>query len=439
MEPTRVSNPQGSQGTQGAQSTRGKPHAQQAGAAVDPSAEGGFLALLASLEGTLAADAPEAVADASAAGALPVGADPALLAAWQGLLPPGGLPASVGAAVSGVTSNGALAGLGGAAGNGALAGLGGVAGLAGAGLPAPDGLVAQTALIDGAADAAEGVAPTGAVAGYSRMFSRLQSALSQGTDAPGAASPLAVAAEKVDKKSTLMVAAAVAQSAQPATDLRAGVGAQVEAGTRGSGDLLGAQGSGLLAPALEALVESRGAHQGGGSAGGETAGRPSGESAWSDSGAVHTGSEATSAEGAPTFTDPAMAGAEEQIAEQVAYWVNQKTQNAEMTLDRDGQPVEVTVSLSGSEAHVTFRSDQAQTRELLDASMSQLRDLLRNEGLVLSGTTVGTSARDGASSDAQPQGREGSRRAQVVAPVSSGVPPLARSGSAPDRAVDIFV
>ncbi|EER61491.1 flagellar hook-length control protein [Acidovorax delafieldii 2AN] len=425
MEPTRVSSPQGSQGTQGAQSTRGKSHAQQAGAAVDPSADGGFLALLASLEGTLATDAPEAAVDASALGVLPVGADPALLAAWQGLLPPGGLPASAGAAVSG------------AVGNGALAGLGGVAGLAGAGLPAPDGLVAQTALIDGAADAAEGVAPTGVVAGYSRMFSRLQSALSQSADAAGAASPLAAAAEKVDKKSTLMVAAAAAQSAQPVTDLRAGVGVQAEAGTRGSGDPLGAQGAGLLAPALEALAESRGAHQG--SAGGETAGRPSGESAWSDSGAVHAGSEAAPAEGAPTFTDPAMGGAEEQIAEQVAYWVNQKTQNAEMTLDRDGQPVEVTVSLSGSEAHVTFRSDQAQTRELLDASMSQLRDLLRNEGLVLSGTTVGTSARDGASSDAQPQGREGSRRAQVVAPVSSGVPPLARSGSTPDRAVDIFV
>lgn len=429
MEPTRVSSPQGNQGPQGAQSTRGKSHAQQAGAAVDPSAEGGFLALLASLEGTLAADdAPDAAADASALGALPVGADPALLASWQGLLPPGSLPANAGAAALG------------AVGNSALTGLGGVAGLAGAGLPAPDGLVAQTALIDGAADAAEGVAPTGGVAGYSRMFSRLQSALSQGPDASGAASSLAAAIEKVDRKSTLMVAAAAAQSAQPVTELRAGVGAQVEAGTRGSGDLLGTQGSGLLAPALEALAESQGQHQSGGSAGGETAGRPAGESAWSDSGAVHAGPEAAPAEGAPSFADPAMAGTEEQIAEQVAYWVNQKTQNAEMTLDRNGQPVEVTVSLSGSEAHVTFRSDQAQTRELLDASMSQLRDLLRNEGLVLSGTTVGTSARDGASSDAeQRQGRDGARRAQVVAPVSSGLPPLARAGSTPDRAVDIFV
>ncbi len=47
-----------------------------------------------------------------------------------------------------------------------------------------------------------------------------------------------------------------------------------------------------------------------------------------------------------------MAGAEEPMADQVAYWVNQNTQNAEMTLEHDGQPVQVSVSLSGNEAHV---------------------------------------------------------------------------------------
>jgi flagellar hook-length control protein FliK len=146
-------------------------------------------------------------------------------------------------------------------------------------------------------------------------------------------------------------------------------------------------------------------------------------------------------EGAAAFADPAQAGEQVQITDPVAYWVNQKTQNAEMTLDRDGQPVQVTVSLSGSEAHVPFRSDQAQTRELLDASMSQLRDLLRDEGLVLSGTTVGTTARDGASPNdsGQRQGREGERRTQVVASVPAGVVPARRPGGAPDRAVDIFV
>ncbi|MHB1114986.1 MAG: flagellar hook-length control protein FliK, partial [Acidovorax defluvii] len=104
---------------------------------------------------------------------------------------------------------------------------------------------------------------------------------------------------------------------------------------------------------------------------------------------------------------------------------------------------QVTVSLSGSEAHVTFRSDQAHTRELLDSSMSQLRDLLRDEGLVLSGTTVGTTARDSASPNdsgqRQRQGREGERRAQVVASVPSAVASARHPGGAHDRAVDIFV
>ncbi|OYZ42302.1 MAG: hypothetical protein B7Y20_18450, partial [Acidovorax sp. 16-64-162] len=65
---------------------------------------------------------------------------------------------------------------------------------------------------------------------------------------------------------------------------------------------------------------------------------------------MQAGPETAGVEGAAVFSDPTQVGSEEQIADQVAYWVNQKTQNAEMTLDRDGQAVQVTVSLSGSEA-----------------------------------------------------------------------------------------
>ncbi|MFN4120639.1 flagellar hook-length control protein FliK [Acidovorax sp.] len=145
---------------------------------------------------------------------------------------------------------------------------------------------------------------------------------------------------------------------------------------------------------------------------------------------------------AAVFGDPAQAAAEDQVAEQVTYWVNQKTQNAELTLQREGQPVEVSVSLSGNEAHVTFRSDQAETRELLDRSMSQLSELLRSEGLVLSGMSVGTSARDGggAGEAGQQRQREGGRQAQVVSSASAaGNAAAAREGVARDGTVDIFV
>ena len=62
--------------------------------------------------------------------------------------------------------------------------------------------------------------------------------------------------------------------------------------------------------------------------------------------------------------------------------MNQQTQSAEMTLDREGQPVQVRVELTGNEARITFLSDQAQTREALDAGMAQLRELLEQQGMV---------------------------------------------------------
>lgn len=142
--------------------------------------------------------------------------------------------------------------------------------------------------------------------------------------------------------------------------------------------------------------------------------------------------------------DAAQRAAEDQIAEQVAYWVHQKTQNAELTLDRDGQPVQVTVSLTGNEAHVAFRSDQIQTREMLDGSVAQLRELMQAEGLQLAGVTVGTSGessgRDGRSGpDSEGRGRQGARHASVQAAVPMGAGMRAASGGSASSSLDVFV
>ena len=434
MEPTRISGPQGSQGAQGTQSARGKSQAQQAGGPVDPSAQGGFLALLASLDGTLAGDGLplDTESDGSASQTAILSSDntlgrsetdPASLAAWQSLLAPGTQP---GSAVAG-----SVAGL--AAGGGAMSGLAGTDWHA-----AADGLVAQTAMLDGAAEAAGAKPPNGSAVGFGRMFSRHHNALSQGR---GEVSGLAAAANGTDTKQALVTAFSAMQGTQAVVDARVVGGPLAEAGSRGGSNLLGDLGGAAGAPALDLFAESRLSQRGGSATSGDAGGRPSADAAWGSSGAVQAGPETAGVEGAAVFADPTLAGAEEQIADQVAYWVNQKTQNAEMTLDRDGQPVQVTVSLSGSEAHVTFRSDQAQTRELLDSSMAQLRDLLHNEGLVLAGTTVGTTARDGASPNdsGQRQGRGGERRAQVVTSVPSAAVTARHNGGASDRAVDIFV
>lgn len=83
--------------------------------------------------------------------------------------------------------------------------------------------------------------------------------------------------------------------------------------------------------------------------------------------------------------------AEERVADQVSQWVGKTIHNAELTVDRDGQAVHVTVTMSGQEAQVTFRTDEGQTRALLDAHLSELGEMLRNQGLALSGAWVGTS------------------------------------------------
>lgn len=160
-----------------------------------------------------------------------------------------------------------------------------------------------------------------------------------------------------------------------------------------------------------------------------------------------TGAAALETSGAPTlegdasFTDAAQAAAEEllgdQATEQMAYWVHQKTQNAELTLDRDGRPVEVKVSLTGDEAHVTFRSDHADAREALDSGSEQLREMLQGEGLHLAGVSVGTTGggqgRDGGEREAP----RGARQATV--PASASAPSEGGRGSVGQRALDIFV
>jgi flagellar hook-length control protein FliK len=98
-----------------------------------------------------------------------------------------------------------------------------------------------------------------------------------------------------------------------------------------------------------------------------------------------------------------------------------------MTVDQGGAAVQVSVSLTGNEARVHFMTDQAQARALLDANMAQLRELLQGQGLVLTGTSVGTTAQgQGQAAGGQAQGQSASERpgrAQglvVAAAVNSG-------------------
>ena len=101
---------------------------------------------------------------------------------------------------------------------------------------------------------------------------------------------------------------------------------------------------------------------------------------------------------------------EEVVAEQVSYWIHQKRQSAELTLDGgNGQPVAVSISMNGNEASVAFRSDQAATRDMLNGALPELKTLLQGEGLVLAGASVGAGSAqsDGSASSSRQDGGGG--------------------------------
>jgi flagellar hook-length control protein FliK len=136
--------------------------------------------------------------------------------------------------------------------------------------------------------------------------------------------------------------------------------------------------------------------------------------------------------------DPTLV-ADPQPAESVKYWISQDMQNAELQLDGLGEkPVEVIISMHGNAAHVAFRSDEAQTRGVLEAAGSHLKDMMQREGVLLSGVSVGTSgSNDGRGGQASP--RQGLKVAQVAPALPTAVDAVRRSGTASGRSVDLFV
>lgn len=138
---------------------------------------------------------------------------------------------------------------------------------------------------------------------------------------------------------------------------------------------------------------------------------------------------------------------EEVVAEQVSYWIHQKRQAAELTLDGgNGQPVAVSISMNGNEASVAFRSDQAATRDMLNGALPELKTLLQSEGLVLAGVSVGAGGgQSDTSSSSSRQGgdatsgirRLGSRT--VSAQASDGAATVVRRSVSTNRTLDLFV
>jgi flagellar hook-length control protein FliK len=140
------------------------------------------------------------------------------------------------------------------------------------------------------------------------------------------------------------------------------------------------------------------------------------------------------------MVDPSAPTFETALADNVSYWVAQGVQKAELKLDGfGGEPVQVSISLKGDMAHIGFRTDQPEVRQLLESAVTQLKEMLTSEGLVLSGVSVGASGQGGAG-EQTPRERQGVRQGNVVSAELAPTETVRRgSPLAVGRSLDLFV
>lgn len=313
----------------------------------------------------------------------------------------------------------------------------------------PDLMIHETARIDAAVPVAQGVRK-GAAGAAGRALGlgagvspqALAAASAAGADAAGAGAVLAKVAEADASLSAPAMASgqellkSVLEKAQAGGDARvplqgSGVqgplGAAAQASAPTAGDAAAAPWSARVASAADA--QAQGGTATGGGAGMQPPSLQQGQGA----------ADATAGLG-PDGSAPG--SFMEQLGEQVAFWVHQKSQRAEFTLDRDGQPVQVQLSLMGDVAKITFLTDHAAARQALDAGIEDLRASLQQQGLALADVNVGVAGGQGDGGGAD-QSRDGPARgagAHGTAQVLASEPTQGtRSRGNSDRALDIFV
>ncbi len=429
-----------------AHGTAGKTAAQ--GAQQGDPATGGFMALLAALDDSLAGatdsdagllgedDGGKGAATVLATDTAATASDPAntlvaTAADTAALLVPDATTAAAAAAAAAALAQAAAALAGGRpAGDPSAPRAGAEAGLTGV-KPALGTVAAQGAVADASAAAAAGAQPADAAAlgaraaDYASVFEQMHNRLAAKSAAEGSAA----------RQSAALDAAAAAQAAKAAVtavqDSRADRGDRVSAlaatlaWTRQSAAPADAIANGTGFATASRAEERAGAPTPGGGV----------EGSWLQRDFTPTVQyDGTIGTGDPTAT----AAPDAQGADQISYWAAQGIRNAELTVAGDGSdPVQVSIAMTGNEAHVEFRSEQAGTRELLANSVADLQQMLNSEGMVLSGVSVGSSGAHGGGRESRPR-PDG---AQGIAPAGGRVDAAAEvpAQRASSGAVDLFV
>lgn len=127
------------------------------------------------------------------------------------------------------------------------------------------------------------------------------------------------------------------------------------------------------------------------------------------------------------------------VADTVSYWVTQGVKNAALKLDGFGEhPLEVNISMQGGETQIDFRTDQPEIRQILESAMTHLKDLLKSEGVMLSGVSVGASGQNGGGSQ-DARDRPGAREGTVVTTKSAPTDSPRLVSLPAGRVLDLFV
>jgi len=117
----------------------------------------------------------------------------------------------------------------------------------------------------------------------------------------------------------------------------------------------------------------------------------SSEPSWMMAGRAQLDSTQT-VQGASASDSGKMSEGEHHVAEDLKFWASRHIQNAEFKLEGwEDASVQVRVSLQGSSANVEFLTDHADSRALLANRQDELKQLLEQQGLMLSGLSVGGS------------------------------------------------
>ena len=115
------------------------------------------------------------------------------------------------------------------------------------------------------------------------------------------------------------------------------------------------------------------------------------------------------------------------VAVKLAHVVSLRHEGAELHVQPAHLgPIDIHISINGDQASVQFVAPHATTRDALENALPMLRDLLAQQGLALSDTSIGSRAQDGSASS-NATGEDRAQASDAELPLSASAPLATRT------------